>query len=63
MAGADPLRLRTTGDGLGISEVYGFTEALRCGANNAFVLNLSGANAHGVSVTYYVASVSTGLPI
>lgn len=58
----NPLRLRTVADGGGMSDVYGFAEGLHWGGNTAFILNLSAANAHGVSVIYYLASVSTGLP-
>lgn len=58
-----PLRLRTVSDGGGISEVYGFSDSIHCGANNPFVLNFSSPNSHGVSVMYYTANVSTGLPV
>ena len=56
-------RLRTVADASGISEVYGFTEAIRCGANNAFIINLSAGNAHSISVIYYTSSTTTGLPV
>jgi hypothetical protein len=62
-ADANPLRLRTTGDGTGISEVYGATEAIHCGNQVPFVVNLSGANAHQISILYYLANVATGLPV
>jgi hypothetical protein len=55
-------RIRTTNDGTGLSEVYGFSEAIRLSAATAFVINLSAANTHEVSVAYYLETVSTGLP-
>lgn len=58
----NPLRLRTVADGGGLSEVYGFSEAIHFGNGNPIIVNLSAAAAHGVSITYYRASVSTGLP-
>lgn len=58
----NPLRLRTVADGTGLSEVYGFTEAIHFGDGNPIIVNLSSASAHGVSITYYRASVSTRLP-
>ena len=59
----NPIRVRTNGDASGFSEVYGFSDAIRCGSGNAFIINLSGANDHSVSVSYYLASTTTGLPI
>lgn len=56
-------RLRTTQDGSGLSEVYGFSDAIRLSAASAFILNLSAANAHSVSLEYYLESTSTGLPL
>ena len=56
-------RLRTVADGSGFDAVYGPSNALRLAAAQAFIVNLSGANAHSVSVQYYVETVSTGLPV
>jgi hypothetical protein len=48
-------RLRCVADGDGISLQYSPGFELRLGANEAFILNLSGANAVGYSVEYYTA--------
>lgn len=55
-------RLRTTSDGSGLSEVYSMGGEIRLTAATAFVVNLSGASAHDVSVIYYLETASTGLP-
>jgi hypothetical protein len=61
-AGTTLARLRTATDGSGVSEVYPFGTELRLAAATAFVINLSGANAHGVSVQHWVENTTTGLP-
>ena len=58
----NPMRLRTTTDGTGMSEVYGFSEAIHFGDGNPIIVNLSATVPHGVTITYYRASVSTRLP-
>ena len=55
-------RLRTPTDGSGLSENYSLGDEIRLSEATAFVVNLSGANAHGVSVRYWLETVSTGLP-
>ena len=56
-------RLRAVSDGSGLSENYGLGDEIRLTAATAFVINLSGANSHGVSVRYWLENASTGLPI
>lgn len=58
-----PMRVRCPVDGSGLSDVYGPANSIRLGAATAFVINLSAAEAHGVSVVYYLASTTTGLPV
>ena len=62
-ADINPLRVRCPVDGSGLSDVYGPANAIRLGDATAFVLNLSAAEAHGVSIIYYLANTSTGLPV
>ncbi len=55
-------RVRAATDGSGLSENYSFGDELRLTAATAFIINLSGANTHGVSVRYWLETISTGLP-
>jgi len=55
-------KLRTPTDGSGLSENYYLGDEIRLSEDTAFVVNLSGANNHGVSVRYWLETVSTGLP-
>ena len=57
------LRVRTVATGSGISEIYSPAEVIRCGSGNAFIVNLSAANAHGISISWHVENISTGLPV
>jgi hypothetical protein len=59
---ANPIRIRTTGDGTGLSETFGPSNFIACGANNALIIELDGANAHQVSIGYFLRSTTTGIP-
>jgi len=56
-------RLRTAADGSGMSEVYGPSNALRLGTASAFIVNLSAASTHDVSVQYYLETAASVLPV
>lgn len=55
--------LITTATGGGLDKEYQYGNELRLGTAEAFVINLSAANSHRVTVRYYVENATTGLPI
>ena len=55
--------LITNAVGGGIDKDYDYGNELRLGTAEAFIINLSGATSHRVSVRYYVENATTGLPI
>ena len=61
-SGSTLARLRATTDGSGVSENYSLGDEIRLTTATALVINLSGANTHGVSIRYWLETASTGLP-
>ena len=55
--------LITNAVGSGIDKDYDYGNELRLGTAEAFIINLSGATSHRVSVRYYVENATTGLPV
>jgi hypothetical protein len=62
-AGSTLAIIRTTADGIGLSEVYPFGTEIRLSSNTALVANLSGANNHQFSIQWFGETTATGLPV